>query len=53
MEITGAKLVILALAIHSLLAAGTCLAQQTKPRARDLGIPFEGARRGFSTRSLM
>jgi D-aminopeptidase len=42
MEVTGVKLVILALAVHSLFAARKCLAQPTKPRARDLGIPFEG-----------
>src|SRR3989442_703446 len=27
--------------VHCLFAAGACLGQQ-KPRARDLGIPFEG-----------
>src|SRR5262249_30825154 len=31
----------LALAVHCLFAAGTCLGQ-AKPPARDLGIPFEG-----------
>jgi L-aminopeptidase/D-esterase-like protein len=30
------------LASSCLSLAGTCLAQQSKPRARDLGIPFEG-----------
>jgi L-aminopeptidase/D-esterase-like protein len=42
MEIPDARLVILALMVPCLFAAGTVLAQQPKPRARDLGIPFEG-----------
>ena len=42
MEFTGVNLFILALAVHSLFDMGICLAQPTKPRARDLGIPFEG-----------
>jgi L-aminopeptidase/D-esterase-like protein len=41
MGITCAKVVILTLAVQGLLAVGACLAQ-SKPRARDLGIPFEG-----------
>jgi L-aminopeptidase/D-esterase-like protein len=39
--------VILALAAHCLFAVGTCLGQQ-KPRARDLGIPFEGTPAAFN-----
>ncbi|HZW31330.1 MAG TPA: P1 family peptidase [Isosphaeraceae bacterium] len=42
MEILDARIVILGLAVQGLVALGTCRAQQ-KPRARDLGIPFEGA----------
>ena len=42
MAITDAKVVIFALAVVLPLRAGTCFAQQARPRARDLGIPFEG-----------
>jgi L-aminopeptidase/D-esterase-like protein len=41
MEIPFTKVVIFVLLVYGLLAVGTCPAQQ-KPRARDLGIPFEG-----------
>ena len=48
MAITDAKVVIFALAAHCLFAMGTCFAQQAKPRARDLGIPFEGTPGAFN-----
>src|SRR5450755_1489365 len=41
MDIPFAKIVVLALSVPCSFAVGTCLAQQ-QPRARDLGIPFEG-----------
>jgi D-aminopeptidase len=47
MEITCAKIAVLALWVHCLFAVGTCLAQQ-KPRARDIGIPFEGTPGAFN-----
>src|SRR5947208_238004 len=47
MEISDAKIVVLALAVPCLFAVGTCRAQP-KPRARDLGIPFEGTPGAFN-----
>ena len=41
MAIDLIKILMLTLAVQGLLAVGACLGQQ-KPRARDLGIPFEG-----------
>jgi L-aminopeptidase/D-esterase-like protein len=41
MEIACAKIVVLVLLAHGLLAVGTCVAEP-RPRARDIGIPFEG-----------
>jgi len=41
MDIPFAKIMALALLVFCLFAVGTCFAQQ-QPRARDLGIPFEG-----------
>jgi D-aminopeptidase len=48
MEISGAKVLFLALVVHCLFSAGACFAQPTKPRARDLGIPFEGTPGAFN-----
>ena len=41
MGIDLTKILVLTLAVQGLWAVGACLGQQ-KPRARDLGIPFEG-----------
>jgi D-aminopeptidase len=41
MGFPGAKVAMIALAVHSLFVAGMSLAEP-KPRARDLGIPFDG-----------
>ena len=48
MGITCAKIVILALAVHGLFSVGASRAQQPKPRARDLGIPFAGTPGAFN-----
>jgi L-aminopeptidase/D-esterase-like protein len=42
MGITLLKMMILALVVPCFFAAVSCLGEEKKPRARDLGIPFEG-----------